>query len=148
MKELDAKEFRDLGLLQEVNRRFFHPLGLAMFVNIDEETGKDTIGGIYDERHDPEGFFYGDIDIEKVKSVKAIEDSRREARIQKLGYWVEPVELSPDTAIIPPETIAKANADSAFIGGLTHERGTGYPITESDESKRIAEAVANTPHSC
>ena len=33
------------------------------------------------------------------------------------------------------------------VFGQTHEKGTGYPILD-DESKRIAEAVANTPHSC
>ena len=78
---------------------------------------------------------------------------------------------STDTVRKPAEKIAEANAESSFVGGLardpsnpvgwmidgkfvenpnhrTHERGTGYPITESDESKRIAEAVANTPHSC
>lgn len=70
--------------------------------------------------------------------------------------------IPPDTVVISPEAIAKANApndmrvvietkdtpDGFQMNVRTHERGTGYPITESDESKRIAEAVANTPHSC
>jgi len=72
------------------------------------------------------------------------------------------LDLGADTAIIPPETIANANApndmrvvietkdtqDGFTMNVRTHERGTGYPITGSEESKRIAEAVANTPHSC
>ena len=49
MKQLTALELRDAGYLQEVNRQFFHPLGLAMFVNVD--TGEM---GVYDERDDPE----------------------------------------------------------------------------------------------
>ena len=37
IKRIDIAEFRRLGLLQEANRRFFHPLGLALEVTI----GKD-----------------------------------------------------------------------------------------------------------
>ena len=29
---MDIREFRDKGYLQEVNRQFFHPLGLALCV--------------------------------------------------------------------------------------------------------------------
>lgn len=83
----------------------------------------------------------------------------------KCGEVVSLSDANPatsDTAIIPPEAIAKANApndmrvvietkdtpDGFQMNVRTHERGTGYPITESDESKRIAEAVASTPHTC
>jgi hypothetical protein len=30
---IEGEEFRELGYLQEANRRFFHPLGLAMFID-------------------------------------------------------------------------------------------------------------------
>ena len=142
----------------------------------------------------------------------AILDKLYQVRAKRFGI-IEP-DHKADTAVIPPETIAKANTDSAFIGGLTHEKGTGYPIVQEfasggtitpptmvtmdisaidkksfkeylaesktrdaikiavessfrapnvtkidaeseplkgqfdDESKRIAEAVASTPHTC
>jgi hypothetical protein len=55
---MDLKEFRSAGYLQEVNRRFFHPLGLALAVNVEDD-GAVTLAGIYDDRDDPEGWTYG-----------------------------------------------------------------------------------------
>lgn len=58
IKRIDIKEFREKGFLQEANRLFFHPLGLALEVQVDENTGKETLGGIWDYREDPEGMIY------------------------------------------------------------------------------------------
>ena len=41
-KKISIKEFREKGFLQEVNRIFFHPLGLALEVNIDDD-GNETL---------------------------------------------------------------------------------------------------------
>ncbi len=57
MKRIDIAEFRDRGFLQEANRRFFHPLGLALEV-IVEKDGTCTLGGVWDYRDDPEGMFF------------------------------------------------------------------------------------------
>lgn len=35
MPELSVEELRDAGYLSEANRRFFHPLGLALAVSED-----------------------------------------------------------------------------------------------------------------
>jgi hypothetical protein len=59
MKRIDIAEFRDIGYLQEANRRFFHPLGLALEVRVDE-AGNETISGVEDCRDDPEGMVYFD----------------------------------------------------------------------------------------
>ncbi len=60
VKRIDIKEFRDKGFLQEANRQFFHPLGLALEVIIDDDTGEVTsLGGVWDYRDDPEGMFFG-----------------------------------------------------------------------------------------
>ena len=61
IKYLDIKEFVDLGLLQEVNRRFFHPIGLALEVRQDDD-GNFSLSGIWDDRGDPEGTIFGDRD--------------------------------------------------------------------------------------
>ena len=55
VKRISAKEFRDEGYLQEVNRMFLHPLGLALEVVTDENEVVD-FGGIWDCRDDNEGF--------------------------------------------------------------------------------------------
>lgn len=62
IKRIPIKEFRALGFLQEANRQFFHPHGLALEVVIDTDTGEERLGGIWDYRDDPEGVLYGNLD--------------------------------------------------------------------------------------
>lgn len=54
IKRMDIKEFHELGFLQEANRQFFHPLGLALEVRVDDD-GNYSLGGVWDYRDDPEG---------------------------------------------------------------------------------------------
>jgi hypothetical protein len=56
---MDIAEFRAQGFLQEANRLFFHPLGLALFVEVDDD-GNETLGGVYDSRDDDEGFCFAE----------------------------------------------------------------------------------------
>lgn len=60
---MTKKEFIEKGYLQEVNRQFFHPLGLAMAISFeDEEDLNNDVDGslsIMDSREDPEGFIFG-----------------------------------------------------------------------------------------
>lgn len=53
---VDTKELQDAGYLQEVNRQFFHPLGLALAVDHD---GKVPLM-VLDNRDDPEGMFFSE----------------------------------------------------------------------------------------
>lgn len=55
---LDITEFREAGYLQEANRQFFHPVGLALEV-IQEADGTERLGGVWDYRTDPEGMLFG-----------------------------------------------------------------------------------------
>ncbi len=66
IKRIDISEFRKMGLVQELNRQFLHPLGLALEV-IVEDDGSESLGGIWDYRDDPEGMLYGVLDKEKMK---------------------------------------------------------------------------------
>lgn len=59
VKWMNIKEFREKGYLQEVNRIFFHPLGMALSVEIKED-GTESLKGIWDYRDDPEGIIYTD----------------------------------------------------------------------------------------
>jgi hypothetical protein len=77
IKRIDIKDFRDAGFLQEVNRQFFHPLGLALEIIIDEE-GSYKLGGVWDYREDPEGMFFVDgmISKDKKNHVKSLRESK------------------------------------------------------------------------
>lgn len=88
INRIDIKEFREFGYLQEVNRRFFHPLGMALEVEVHDD-GTETLGGIWDYRSDPEGMNYGEIDMDKAVRVYRAESERFEARRQGLGYWIQ-----------------------------------------------------------
>ncbi len=84
IKLMDFNEFRDFGLLQEVNRQFFHPLGLALEMQFDEDTGKATsFGGVWDYRDDPEGMMFkdGTIDLQKIKRVTELRLSKMQKRV-------------------------------------------------------------------
>jgi hypothetical protein len=94
---IDIKEFYDFGYLQEVNRRFLHPLGMALSVVLNED-GTVELGGIMDCRDDPEGVIFSPnvLNAEKYRRVEAEWYRRVEARIKAGGYHIQPVE-TPET---------------------------------------------------
>jgi len=54
-----AQFLMDSGMLFEINRQILHPLGLALCVDVDEDTGEvKGFGGLWDARDDPEGIIY------------------------------------------------------------------------------------------
>jgi len=111
VKRIDIAEFREQGYLQEANRLFFHPLGLALevvsedsdcfscggrgeFNGVKCETCNGTgtlhtekLGGVWDYRDDPEGMTFGPdmIDEDKIKRVFEEERRHRAAREKLLG---------------------------------------------------------------
>lgn len=92
VKRMSVAEFREEGYLQELNRRFLHPLGLALEVCIGKD-GEESFGQIWDSRDDPEGLIYGPdtIEAEKVRHIRRIESGRIPSRTDALGFWVQPV---------------------------------------------------------
>jgi len=107
IKYADISELRDLGVIQEINRQFLHPLGLALEVEIDDQTGEVHLGGVWDSRDDPEGIAYGTVaqETEGGGDGEAIWTVRREkaarfdefqrtaltTRRASLGYEVQPL---------------------------------------------------------
>jgi len=91
MKTLDLKVLISDGYLQEVNRGFFHPLGLALAVTMD---GGTLSLAILDARNDPEGFKFADGEdlFEKSQLIRARMVERMGARFKALGYWHQPIE--------------------------------------------------------
>lgn len=94
MRRIDIKEFRELGFLQEANRLFFHQLGLALEVEVSGD-GTETLGGIWDQRDDPEGLiFWPDmIDPAKADYVEHVRKNnvKRRAEIFGTSDGVQPI---------------------------------------------------------
>ena len=90
-KYLDLKEFREGGYLQELNRRFLHPLGLALEMKIEDD-GSTKLSGIWDYRDDSEGIHYLDsVDLKpKEKKINQEWIDREPSRQKALGYMVQP----------------------------------------------------------
>jgi len=89
VKWLDAKELKESGLLQEINRRFLHPIGLALAVSVDDETGEYDIAGLWDYRDDPEGIVFDGFDHELAEQVGDFIDDKHRTRKELLGYVVQ-----------------------------------------------------------
>ena len=88
---MDLNEFVNEGFLQEVNRQFFHPLGLALAVSYSD--GKAVgLAGLWDYRDDPEGMIFGEelakskTFNEKASRVKEMFESKRAVREEKFGW--------------------------------------------------------------
>jgi len=104
VKHIDIKEFRELGFLQEVNRLFFHPRGLALSVetNDDDPDAPETLAGIWDYRDDPEGIIFAEWkdsfpDAEaKAAAVEAEYNAHYEARIKLFGHPIQGVMQEPN----------------------------------------------------
>lgn len=96
IKKIDIKEFREEGYLQEMNRQFLHPLGLAVEVVIDEN-GNEVLGGIWDYREDNEGIIYSESILSSPEAKQKYENIRKrmstmaKSREAVLGYHIQPV---------------------------------------------------------
>lgn len=94
VKTIDIKEFRELGYLQEINRQFLHPLGLALSISIDED-GNEQLATVWDYRDDEEGMLFHDDVIntqafkDKVTYVRAQWDEKAENRKRIHGFIVQ-----------------------------------------------------------
>jgi len=89
---IPIKDFRRFGYLQEANRVFFHPLGLALEVVVDSE-GEESLGGVWIS-HDPEGIIFNalnEADREKARRVRDLWKAKARTRLACLGYVVQPI---------------------------------------------------------
>lgn len=100
---ISAKEFIERGYLQEVNRQFLHPLGLALEVTIDTDdpTDEGRFSGVWDYRKDPEGMQFGGptdygLDYQKAAQVEQDLAAHRTARKRLWGQVVQPLSNALD----------------------------------------------------
>jgi hypothetical protein len=92
IKRIDLKEFWELGFIQEINRRFLHPCGLALEIIMDTETREVSLGGVWDYRDDSEGMYFSEdvMSKEKYDTVEKLLHSKEDARRTLLGYVTQP----------------------------------------------------------
>lgn len=101
---MDIKTFRRLGLLQELNRQFLHPLGLALEVVVEDD-GSERFGNVWDYRDDPEGIvFTCELRPEAAHNVEAMRLRHSDARqalfevedpVQPIGWKKKPKSHNP-----------------------------------------------------
>jgi hypothetical protein len=92
IRYIDPKEFQERGYLQEVNRLFLHPLGMALEIQRDEGAGAWAFRGVWDYRDDPEGItFAGEppYSVEKAESVRAEREAKAETRRKLFGDEIQ-----------------------------------------------------------
>lgn len=130
---MDITKFRELGYLQEANRRYFHPLGLALEVKVDED-GTETLGGIQDFRDDPEGLIFTDNPddaaamSERAARIDREWKDRQSTRQHAFGWMVQPLPR-PDHA--PQMITITATVDGSGKWAVYDDlhlasRGRGY----------------------
>lgn len=120
-QRMGAREFRDLGFLQELNRCFLHPLGLALEVVVGED-GMMRFGDVQDHRDDPGGMDFQPqaLDVAKARAIAELAESKRTLRQARYGGLIQPL---PDQLPNPGEI-----RDTVFV--------TSVDDHESDEHLR------------
>jgi hypothetical protein len=96
IKHMSVEEFHELGLLQEINRLFLHPRGLALEVT-KREDGTMYVSGIWDYREDPEGILFAD----GVLAKPAAREKAKRVEALRLSHLIEREHLLGGTHIQP-----------------------------------------------
>lgn len=110
IKRMPFQDFVDLGFLQESNRQFFHPLGLALEVVVDTSGKVVGLCGVWDYREDSEGMVYADSSLNTAKAATKAENIRVErlrhieARERLFGSsGIQPISFRPVEDLTPDE---------------------------------------------
>jgi len=96
IKRMLPRDFRALGYLQELNRIFLHPLGLALEIIVDTATNEEYFGCVWDYRDTDHGVIFGiKTDKKKASRIAAEKVKKSAARQSKFGWSVQPVGKLP-----------------------------------------------------
>jgi len=91
MNTLDLKTFADYGYLQELNRQFLHPLGMALAL-YERDDGTCRFDSITDFRDEPDGMIFNELNKVKAEAVIQEQKTKAAARQESLGYVVQPLQ--------------------------------------------------------
>lgn len=106
-KRMHPAEFRRLGLLQEINRLFLHPAGLALEMSCPSEDNVHDydnliFSSIWDSRDDPEGFIFAlPPDQAKAEVYDSFRRQKEDVRSKKFGWIIQPAESGTITTKYP-----------------------------------------------
>ncbi len=106
LPKMSVKTFVNEGYLQELNRRFLHPIGVALgfYVPDDDEPDTDEPRAFFiDARNDPEGmtFASGQIDFTKIQKINTQQMMRRGTRLAATSFWVQGDVRGKDESSVP-----------------------------------------------
>jgi len=91
MIHLENSKLRDTllnkGILQEVNRVFFHPLGMALTIIYFEETERTELKLQYTEN--PEGYVFDFLDRFKMEMFREFSNNKFDERQECLGFTIQ-----------------------------------------------------------
>jgi hypothetical protein len=91
VKYLSTKDLIDIGFLQEANRQHFHPLGLALEVDMTDGTLR-----IWDCRDDPEGVTFADGVIDPDKASRVTDEYTRHWSVRAGLFGGRAIQPVPD----------------------------------------------------
>jgi hypothetical protein len=143
LKCLSVSELRDTGVLQEINLKVLHPLGLSMMVDLG--TQKITIL----VSDDPEGVLYEEISEEKLK---LIEERRKERKHNRIltgecdGQGIQKTPLFSETARKLQEAQQRLRTAEKSIFRLQEERNRWRFRANGVVNKERDEAAIATLH--
>ena len=104
-KEIDLNEFRSFGYLQELDRVFIHPLGLALQILTDEDN--KPFSRFLDFRDDPGGMYFFDLSLDKDKEkfYNVLNEFKKfkKSRLEILEFNIQQKEINlKDNFILSP----------------------------------------------
>jgi hypothetical protein len=158
--QIDPREFRDFGYLQEANRLFFHPLGLVLCWSIPGGNSASSAGHfvVLDEREDSRGIWFDGIDLEpKAERVAQEWHNRRAARVEALGYQIQPAGDPTDCDVEAEGTPAPSGEmewlreqndglyQAVLMGGLEQDRLLAEVVRCQSLLRRLATTTEGAP---
>ena len=114
---MSAREFYQAGYLQELNRQFLHPLGLAIGVSLSKEHGEESkcrfLPYVIDVRSDLEGITFDEsvtseeVFQKKAAYIRAQQVARCAVRLKTLGFNIQPVPKVLSTPLSDKEEVSE-----------------------------------------
>jgi len=97
---MDLRAWCEFGHLQEVNRAYFHPRGMALTLVLDDELREPYL--VVQSTDDKEGWIIDPVlpeTVEKARRVQAELEEKKPVREHALGYWIQPIDEVSETEL-------------------------------------------------
>lgn len=143
VKHIDPAEFVELGYLQEANRQFFHPVGLALEY-AQRPDGVVVLSGVQDHRDLPAGYTFDppmsqehrEERRRKLHLVQQEIDSRVPARLKTIGSVIQYQDFLGSDA---NDAAPRAHRVLTLVVHMTEDGEPGFDGTHRVSLQRIGE---------